>query len=335
MFNDKWPRVRPYHRAVYPGIGYFCRAGMRLSSCFRAQGSRPLLYNQYEVSEVQASPSWPAGGPMRGKIHELWRSCQRLSTGRWRCRSRRHCYQTIWPATFQVPREYHNDCSFWRGYNGKRYVYPLPSDDWTDDRHMFSGAFTDADGMPFWFYYGCAQSWRLKTTGAVGTKTLGICFNASTYTYIMVRDYTKAKYEDLKVILVGSVSNSPEDLQIPDKEYKDHILHTFKFQTVPDGNARSKGLFYYAGLNKLLIQLKENGEWITKSAPGIVIPPWSSCDRPGAYLQRKFMYYSRLLWVVGINHWSFIIYHRSSIIDHWSLIIDHWSFIIDHLSFII
>jgi hypothetical protein len=178
------------------------------------------------------------------------------------------------------PFQYHNDCSFWRGYNGKRYVYPLPSDDWTDDRHMFSGAFTDADGMPFWFYYGCAQSWRLKTTGAVGTKTLGICFNASTYTYIMVRDYTKAKYEDLKVILVGSVSNSPEDLQIPDKEYKDHILHTFKFQTVPDGNARSKGLFYYAGLNKLLIQLKENGEWITKSAPGIVIPPWSSCDSP-------------------------------------------------------
>ena len=177
------------------------------------------------------------------------------------------------PDSFQ-----YNDSAFWSGYRGKRCVYPLPSDGWYEHVDVKTDqAFLSDYGMPWRLRYTCGNPWDLITGVPVFTKILRMRFNSHEYTYIMVRDYSINKnqheYENFSVSLGAS---SPYEHTIIDI-YEDHILHTFCFQNILDPYARSSKLFSCCGLKKLLIKVKENGDWVAKFTKSIVIPPWSGC----------------------------------------------------------
>ncbi|MBE9571324.1 MAG: hypothetical protein IMF11_11895 [Proteobacteria bacterium] len=184
------------------------------------------------------------------------------------------------------PFQYYNDFGFWSGYRGKRYVYPLPSDDWHDDWYSAISdpsnapqAFLNDYGWSFFLRYGCAQVWNIQssTPQSMKTKTLGMWLNAYRYIYIMVKDHSKENGE-LRIILVKGCKQIP-DRTAPPFESGDYILHTFKLETA-SGTGVSCGLFDSCGLTKLLIQVNEGGDWVTKFTKSIVVPPYSACQDP-------------------------------------------------------
>ena len=185
---------------------------------------------------------------------------------------------------YPTPFVYDSNRGFWGGYWGKRYVYPLPSDDWYDDygpvafmRH----AFLDGRGTQFFLHHGCNQDWKLKNNETPRhlpikpSRTVGMKFNCMRSVNIKVRDHSEDRdiNRDLTAILIRA-NDFRDDTEICSDPVEEtgYLLYEFSFKTSISGNRKSSAAHAYSGLNKLLIQIGE----VTKFTTGIVVPHWSS-----------------------------------------------------------
>ena len=200
---------------------------------------------------------------------------------------------------YPPPFAYNSSTGFWnRGYWGKRYVHPLPSDDWYDDygaadygQPSLRHAFLDGRGAQFFLHHGCNQNWTLANNhGRPGClpiipgRQFGMEFNSMRYVNVKVRDYSEDRdiNRDFTLIFVKK-SGELMDGSCSDPVPKaDHILYEFSFKTHIVGNAKSYAAAGYSGHNKLLIRIEGD----TKFTTSLVVPCWSDpcywygSDRP-------------------------------------------------------
>jgi hypothetical protein len=184
----------------------------------------------------------------------------------------------------------------WMGYRGKRYIQPLPCDDWDEtrfwqgDRRRLSIFLTPLGMVNFGFE--CAHDHTLS----VGDD-YRVIIGGHTYNYIRIKDYSPEREEHknhLDIILVSRfhiLKHDEHSHTIEDKG--DYVLHTFGFSHT-DFYGRSFRLSKFGGQKKVIIQI--NG--MTRFTESIVIPPYSSFrenSREGS-LQNSVL--------IDINYWG-------------------------------
>ena len=96
-----------------------------------------------------------------------------------------------------VPNFFYNPSQgTWAGYRGKRYLYPLPAEEWpeaylghTPNDHRGFGArgWKNGEGNRFWWYHSCAGPWKIG---------YGANFSNGNFTEMTYRSYICIKVKD-------------------------------------------------------------------------------------------------------------------------------------------
>ena len=173
------------------------------------------------------------------------------------------------------------DSSFWSGYRGKRYLPVLPSDKW-DYTTVYNmdgkGHFTPY--RPFRQPYAhiqmsaaCASVGMYLNAGR-GVDRIGFKLQNYTKLFINLKDYSNNRQKhDIRLIQIGSEDtiSARHFFRMPDPcaTFDDYILYDFQQSQRIDGVS---GLAAETGQKKLMIQIKDNNEWITKDTRLLVIP---------------------------------------------------------------
>ena len=180
------------------------------------------------------------------------------------------------------------DSSFWSGYRGKRYLPVLPSDKW-DYTTVYSidekGPFTPY--RPFRQPYAhikmsaaCASVGMYLNAARGVDQRLGFRLQNYTGLFIHLKDYSNNRQEhDIRLILIGSedYQSGRHFFHVPDSAtFDDYILYDFQ-QAYRDVGISS--LAAQTGQKKLMIQIKNNNEWITKDTRLLVIPECTKNSR--------------------------------------------------------
>lgn len=177
----------------------------------------------------------------------------------------------------------YDQCGFWKGYRGKRYVQPFPCDDWDEERFWgMEGAYSPGERLRVFltplgginFGFQCAMDYNLSVGG-----DYRVIIGGHTHNYIRIKDYSpeRERHKDhLDIRLLGTNNNhsNPDDHVIEDKG--DYILHTFRF-SYTDAFGRSTRLSLFGGQRKVAVQI--DGQ--TRFTKSIVIPPYSSFKNRG------------------------------------------------------
>ncbi len=184
------------------------------------------------------------------------------------------------------PWYYYQDYGFWNGYRGKRYLHPLPCDDW-DEWRYFNGnldtrtrVFLNPFGSGIGFFTGCGRAHYLSTGGSTRSFPAyknGMYFNAFAKFYIIVKDYSKNKDSNqnkMKVKLFIDPLTSPIEGNIdsPPIKHDGYVLHIFRIDRSTQ-IASSGWMYSFCGLRKILIQI----DGVTKFTTTIVLPPYCHC----------------------------------------------------------
>ncbi len=191
-----------------------------------------------------------------------------------------------WKAMWRPADYAFQDSSFWSGYRGKRYLPVLPSDKW-DYTTVYGNRAADNDDIwpftpyrPFRQPYACIRmSATCGDTGGYSNTARGVerslGFSLGNYErlFIHLKDYSNNRQEhDIRLILIGSEDGAPDRhfFYVPDSTaFGDYILYDFQQACRLSGIS---SLAAQTGQKKLMIQIKDNNEWITKDTRLLVIP---------------------------------------------------------------
>ena len=184
--------------------------------------------------------------------------------------SKRCCTGKLGGSGFRVhPNKHHyyyyDRSGYWSGYRGKRYLYPLPSDDWNEKT---LAKLTDDFGESITFYSHCTFNCFLSTTNDC------MFFDSTGRTVIHLKDYVGYSEDEIRLIIPLSYFECR--LHTVDSSNTDYTAHKFEIMLVDLDREMAS-----VGLKNVLIQTKEGGTWVTKFTTGIAIPPLSKCLQEG------------------------------------------------------
>lgn len=193
---------------------------------------------------------------------------------------------TYWGAII-FPYHYSREFGFFGGYRGKRYLYPVPTDLWDESEVGYYDGF----GNRFTVKGFClaAERWRHLSSNLKNW----MIFATRSFFYFRVRDYTRTPEDKIRLMLVSSKGGCPElahDPEGPIETKKNagsgHYLHTFYMWFDTKGCKPRHS--HRMGLDKVVIQIEKNGEWVTTFTTAMVLPVYCECYAPGRFCVKYF-----------------------------------------------